>query len=250
MLDCQPGKQCCIIDTISLVKLCRLELGNKRAIEWLLEDFCIFIPRKVFEEGRRNIKNVNVGKEAKAGNKYQKGKTPHRNIKNVSIHEEREDTKKFLKIAQDCVHNGNMDACIELISRCVQEQKFKIDEGEKIAAALALKMSLVHRQFIIFLTDDFRAIEPLEKLLNIYKIGKVINSYDILIFLLAHHPVELKPEDVEIALKGLTQLLRNNDMPAYEEQKPDDLLYEYLFKLEKYYTSQYLEELGYILIPD
>src|SRR5437763_17189991 len=45
------GRGCCIIDTKALIDLCRIELSGRLAIEWVLQDFCVLIPKTIFDEG-------------------------------------------------------------------------------------------------------------------------------------------------------------------------------------------------------
>jgi len=211
-----PGKQCCILDTISLVKLCQLELGSKKAIEWLIEDFQVSIPKKVFEDGRRHISEAD-DEEAQA---------------------------VFFRNVQQYVHYGKYNSCEKLIAECgitalwqyaSGEDKPHVDEGERVAAALALRLGYEYRQYVIFVTDDLKAIPLLKMILGgiSYQVGSVKNSYDLLLFLASRHPDEFPPNGMEIPLRQLNYLLRNNSPDAEPHQKPDELLGKYLDTLKK-----------------
>lgn len=193
------GKQCCILDAISLVKLCQLELGLRRAIEWLLEDFDVSIPQKVFNEGRSNIHATDDDAAA-----------------------------LFFTAVQSRVHYESIESCDQIIKRQVKslpvQERTEIHNGERVAAALALKLSYSYKQYVVFVTDDLDAVSPIEKILDRDQIGLVKNSYDLLLFLASRHLGELTLDVVEIALKQLNYLLRNNSPDAPKYQEPDELL--------------------------
>lgn len=195
-------KQCCILDTISLVGLCRLELDSRRAIEWLVDDFDVSIPQKVFDDALRYIQ---VDDETQ------------------SI---------FFRTVPPPVHYNTMVSCEQFLSRRIRSlpPQFipQVDEGERAAAALALRMSRSLKQYTLLVTDDLKALDPLCITLDRHQIGIVKTSYDMLLFLASRHMIELPLEAIEIALKELNQLLRDNSRAARDSQKPDELLDKYL----------------------
>ncbi|RMG31696.1 MAG: hypothetical protein D6732_14420 [Methanobacteriota archaeon] len=181
------------------MKLCQLELGPKRAIEWILEDFEIFIPQKVFDDGRANLLDTD------------------------------DETRIiFFQRVQNQVYYEDITACEELmrdyVHRLPPPDRTHIDEGERIATALALRLSYECRQYVVLVTDDFKAIEPLRRILEEHQIGLIKNSFDLLLFLAGRYRDVLVPEEVEIALRQLTHLLRDNTPTAPKHQKPDEVL--------------------------
>jgi hypothetical protein len=197
------GKQCCIFDTVSLVKLCQLELGPKRAIEWLLDDFSVVIPKKVFDDGGHNLSD-----------------------------DDDERTVFYGKVSSQVVATAD-DFFEECIGRHVEQllpcQRSCIDEGEKVAIALALEFSRFCRQYVVLVTDDYKACPLLEQICGLEQIGIVRNAYDLLLFLGSRHSDQLSVEEIEIALRELAYLLRNNSDPVAKQlQKPDELREQYI----------------------
>jgi hypothetical protein len=196
------GKQCCIFDTVSLVKLCQIELGPKRAIEWLLEDFAVRIPEKVFADGK-----------------------PY-------LSDDDDERTVFFGAVLPCVVDKADDTFEEYMSEHVErlspDKRPQVDEGERVATALALELSRLCRQYVVFVTDDYRAKPILEGICDVDQIGVVRNAYDLLLFLSSRHSDELPIEEVEAALRELARLLRDNTKPAHFAQKPDELRDRYL----------------------
>lgn len=205
MLIDKPGKQCCVIDTNSLVRLCQLELGSQRAIEWILEDFWVRIPSKVFEECQSNLST------------------------------DASERKVFFEKITSCVDYENNTAYDQLFAQQVapltSERRSSIDEGEAKAAAYALRISRYHTQYVVFITDDYKAANSLDDLLREDQIGTVKNSYDLLLFLRSRHPELFPTGTMEVALNELNRLLRDNSATAGPFQKPDELLVPYLNKV-------------------
>lgn len=205
-----PGKQCCVIDTVSLVRLCQIELGQKRVIEWILEDFTLAIPQTVFDEGRRNITNDDDIAHTLFFN-------------DIQTHIDYSD----LRYCKNCLDNY-----LEILT--IQERRC-VDEGEAIAAGLALKLSFVHKGIVLLVTDDFKAIPHLENFLGVYHAGIVKNSYSLLLFLSVSHYGDFSVEDTVNALKDLNSVLRNNDLKVSQHsQKPDELLEEAVKNINRY----------------
>jgi len=196
------GKQCCIIDTMSLVKLCQLELGPKRAIEWLLEDFAVWIPKKVFDDGKRNLSA-----------------------------DDDERTVFFNAVLPRVVGKADdfFEECMsQHVRRLPPDKRPCVDEGEKIATALALELSRFYKQYVMLVTDDYKAEPLLRQICSTDQIGITRNAYDLLLFLRSRHPDELPIEEIEAALRELAHLSRDNSKPARIRQEPDELRDQYI----------------------
>lgn len=207
MTDPHPGRQCCVLDTVSLVKLCQLELGTQRAIEWILDDFSVHVPQKVHEECLNNLPD-----DAEVRKVY------------------------FEKVAERVDYEGNA-TYDHLLGRQVERlkpsQQSKIHEGEAQAAAFALKLCHRHVQYVVLVTDDRKATDPLVALLLEDQIGSVKNSYDLLLFLRSRHPEELPVGVIDVALRELSTSIRNNSPDADKFQEPEELLVPYLEKVSE-----------------
>lgn len=195
-----------MLDTVSLVRLCQLELGVRRAVEWLIDDFHVCLPDKVFEEGRLKLASAD------------------------------EQSIYFSVVQPQVIHNRNKDYDSIFgrhVDRLSPEEKSDLDEGESRAASFALDLSRAHNQYVVLVTDDYKAAPSLRKILQDDQIGLIKNSYELLLFLASRHPEELPLGNLDKALRDLNVLLRNNDLPASKEQKPDELLLEYLNVLQE-----------------
>lgn len=190
-----------MLDTVSLVRLCQLELGFRRAMEWLIDDLHVCLPDKVFEEGRLQLASAD------------------------------EQSFYFSTVQPRVIYDRdkNYESIFERhVDRLPAGEKAKVDEGEKGAASFALELSRAHNQYVIFVTDDYKAASSLRDILRYDQVGLIKNSYELLLFLASRHPKELSLGELDRALRQLNQLLRNNHLPATKEQKPDELLLEYL----------------------
>jgi hypothetical protein len=216
LLDEDVGKQCCIFDTVSLVKLCQLELGLRRAIEWLLDDFAIWIPQKVFDDGKRNLSD-----------------------------DDDERTVFFNAVLPRVVGKAD-DFFKECMNRHVRrlppDKRPRVDEGEEIATALALELSRFCKQYVVLVTDDYKAEPLLRQICNTDQIGITRNAYDLLLFLRSRHSDELPVEEVEAALRELARLSRDNSKPAHIRQEPDELRDQYIKILNQNQLSPVLPD--------
>lgn len=216
MLNEGVGKQCCIFDTMSLVKLCQLELGPKRAIEWLLEDFVIWIPKKVFDDGKHNLSDDD---------------DERRVFFDTVLPRVMEKADDFF---EECMNRH--------VRRLPPDQRPRVDEGEEIATALALELSRFYKQYVVLVTDDYKAEALLGEICSIDQIGIVRNAYDLLFFLRSRHSDELSIDEIEVALRELARLLRDNSKPAHVPQKPDKLRDQYLTILNQNRLSPVLPD--------
>jgi hypothetical protein len=203
--DC--GKGCCIIDTGALIDLCKVELSGRLAIEWVLQDFCFLIPKKIFDEG-----------------------CPYASFESYA-------NLYFSTI------KGFVRACSETCEMIIDEQieslpkdfkKGLIDAGERIGAAFAFEMSRQEVQYVIFVTNDFKASPPLRYMLNLMQIGMLKDAYDILVFLASRHPNEIPLRRLDEALRHLNSVVRDSSIPASEGQVPDEILLRHLQIINKF----------------
>ena len=215
MLAEWPEKQCCVLDTVSLVRLCQLELGVRQAVEWLIDDFHVCLPPRVFDEGK-----------------------PH-----LTSDEER--SVYFRAVLPRVIYDRNQgyDSLLDAhVDRLPAEKQSSIDEGETKAAAFALELSRIYDQYVVLVTDDYRSIPSLEAILLNDQVGSIKNSYELLLFLGSRHPEELPAGELEAALRDLTRLLRNETLPKSVRQKPDELLLKYLSIVQESRLSLKLRE--------
>jgi hypothetical protein len=221
-------KQCCVFDTDSLIRLCLLELGTRRVIEWLLDDFTVRIPKIVFDEGLANIGKNLIEAQRAYGNDDETGDLLVQDIDHV---------KTFFRNRVDkLVQRKKPKASEKLISSRVPAQhKSNVHRGEKSAAALALELAYSHRQYVVFVTDDLSASEPLEAILSDCQVGMLKNSFDLLLFLATRHrhTRKLTLRQVQIALKQLNYISRDNSPSAPANQDPDVLWRRYAREVEK-----------------
>lgn len=194
-------KQFCIIDAISIVALCRIEIGLKRAIEWLLDDFAISLCEAALDEAERHIKGLD-DEEAKY---------------------------LFFRIK---TYKEKLRNAIEFLDPHVKNFG-RIHKGERKSASLALELSRLHPQYVILVTDDFRAHCVIGDVFRKHQIGNVYSSYDLLAFIYTRH-TDIPPFSYEQSVKGLTAILLE-DQPRDRErmQEPELKELEYLELLKK-----------------
>jgi hypothetical protein len=201
LLSYEPGKQCCILDTNSLLFLSQVEIGSISAIEWILQDFTMAIPKIVFDDGKLNI--------------------PDENDELRSLF--------FRKIQPTISYVSDyfVDNISKLTSHLEKKDQSNIDEGEKEALSLALELSRSHKQYVLLITDDLKAFGLLQKFVKDDQIGILINSFDLILFLASRHADQIPIASVPEAMKQLNYLWRNNSPDAPKYQEPDGLFLQY-----------------------
>jgi len=201
------GKQCCIIDTGALIDLCKIELGGRLAIEWVLEDFCVLIPREIFAEGCPYASFTSFA------NLY------YSTIKALAR-----------PVAETC--EVIIDDQIEALPR---DQKTLIDSGERMGAAFSIEMSRRQVQYVVFITNDFKATPPLQEIFDLLQIGMLRNAYDILVFLASRHPNEIPLGVLDTALRDLNSIVRDSSKPSTAAaQIPDGFLLHHLQTISEF----------------
>lgn len=151
-------KQMCVLDTDSVLIGVSLELGKIKLVGWLSEIFDIYIPSFV-------IKNELPG----ASGDYELDITEIRRI----LH------KTKVKVIAD----EYFASCLKVTEKWLNKSNLNIDKGELYCLALSLFLSRVLRNFMFFISDDFRARdEALDKFMNEQKIGLTLSSPDIILY--------------------------------------------------------------------
>jgi hypothetical protein len=203
--DC--GRECCIIDTGALINFCRIELGGRLAIEWVLQDFCVLIPKKIFDEG-----------------------CPYASFQSYA-HLYFSTIKTYVRpVTETC--EVIIDDIIESLP---QGQRTLIDDGERMGAAFAFEMSRQQVQYVVFITNDFKATPPLTKMFDLMQVGMLRDAYDILVFLASRHPNEIPLGQLDVALRDLNSIVRDSSKPAAAEtQVPDEILLRHLQNINQF----------------
>lgn len=206
MNDIECGKQCCVTDTGALVNLCRIELGAKRAIEWVLEDFCVCVPKKIFDEGTKYIPYDDF-----------EGRTVYFNKIKSQV---RISSASYEKI---------MDRQVDSLP---PKERLEIDAGEKKAAAVTFEFSRIQKQYVLFVTNDFKAIPPLNIVFERTQTAFIKNGFDLLFLIVSRHPAEIPLEDLGIAIRELNRMIRDPNTDG--DTTSDVLLKEYLEIIQKF----------------
>ena len=197
-------KQFCIIDAISIVALCRIEIGLKRAMEWLLDDFAICLWKEAWDEARRHVPKLD-DEEAK---------------------------RLFLTDCQLHSYRENLSEAIEFLDPHVKSFG-KIDKGERESASLALELSRLHPQYVILVTDDFRAHPVIFNAFREHQIGGVYSSYDLLTFIYTRH-TDIPRFSYKQSIRDLTAILLEDQPPDREKMTvPEEKLLQYLKLLQR-----------------
>lgn len=197
-------KQVCIIDAISIVALCRIEIGPKRAMRWLLDDLVVSLWKEACDEAERYIKRLD------------------------------DEEAKYLFFT-DCrlqTYKEKLESAIEFLDPHVRNFG-RIHKGERESASLALQLSRLHTQYVILVTDDFRAHCVISDAFIKHQVGGVYSSYDLLTFIYTRHN-DIPRFSYKQSIKDLTAILLE-DQPPYRErmQEPERKELQYLKLLKK-----------------
>lgn len=198
-------KQVCIVDAISIVALCRIEIGFKRAIQWLLDDFAIFLSEEAWDEARRHVPKLDDD-EAK---------------------------RLFFIDCKSHIYWKDLSETIDFFDPHI-ESFGKIHNGERESASLALETSRLRTHYVILVTDDFDAHPVILPAFIEHQVGSVYSSYDLLLFIYTRHNKHITRDRCESSIKELTHILLE-DQPRDRErmQVPEQKLVEYLGLLKK-----------------
>lgn len=190
-----PPVMIIVLDTISLVKFCIIEIGTLKVIEWMRKDFKIITSPKAYQDGRRHI-------------------TRSDNQEAEMIYHRMKD-----------IQHADLSPCLDYVTECLSEMKEgdKVDEGEKTALALAVRTALSEKEYVLFITDDYKALNPIKKVLSIHGVGVAKSGFYILRQIGMLNSSEIAIEDVDVALRSLQNELRDNGKPGALQQKPDRL---------------------------
>lgn len=184
-----------IIDTISLVKFCIIEINDIRIIEWLNKNFDVHTTPKVYEDGWNHIISSN-----------------------------NEEAQRVYHGVGHIQHPG-CHLCLDYVEECLGEinESGKVDEGEKTALALAMHISFTESEHVLFVTDDYKALTVIREIMQIHGIGSAESGFYMLRQVGMLNSTDIAVTDIEIASRSLQSELRDNDQPADIEQKPDTL---------------------------
>ena len=197
-------RQVCIIDAVSIVALCRIEIGLKRAIEWLLDDFAIRVWKAAWDEAQKHVPKLDDD-EAK---------------------------RLFFITCPGYMYPGNLSEAIEFLDPHVKSYG-RIGKGERECASLALEMSRLQTQYVILVTDDFKAHPVISPAFMEHQVGSVYSSYDLLTFIYTRHR-EISPVHYEHSIRDLTSILLEDQPRDWEMmQTPEEKALEYLKLLER-----------------
>jgi len=198
-------RQVCIIDAVSIVALCRIEIGLKRAIEWLLDDFAIRLWKAAWDEAQKHVPKLDDD-EAK---------------------------RLFFMTCPSYMYPGNLSEAIEFLDPHVKSYG-RIGKGERECASLALEMSRLQTQYVILVTDDFKAHPVISPAFMEHQVGNVYSSYDLLTFIYTRHPRDITRVSYEYSIKDLTAiLLERQPLDRETMLRPEQELIEYLERLKK-----------------
>lgn len=151
-------KQTCVLDADSILMGVSLELGGIKLVEWLSEIFDIYIPFFV-------IKSELPG----ASRDYELDIT--------------EICRILHKTKVNVIADEYFASCLKVIEKWLHKSSLNIDKGELSCLALSLYLSKIIRNFIFFISDDFRARdEAVDKFMNEQKIGMALSSPDIILY--------------------------------------------------------------------
>lgn len=139
-------KQLCILDAVTASNLCKVDLKDQKAIEWLVQDFRVVIPHQVFKEARKYVLEVEDAESV------------------------------FYRLLQERISYETIDREIQQVIKDFDRKKH-IDNGELLAASLALTLSRSERHYVVLITDDFDSHAPLVEALVHQQIGNVYSSY-------------------------------------------------------------------------
>lgn len=140
----------CVPDTCSIIFSFKVELAGSKLIDLLNKEYTIIIPEKVKEE----CENKTRAEES----------------------EIKEDVDRFLVDKnEDIVSSSKYEKCLEVIQKWFNKknmQRFNsLGEGEKHCVALVTYLNHIKRSRVLMLTDDFKASNLFQNLIDQQKIG-------------------------------------------------------------------------------
>lgn len=135
-----------------------MELAGHKLINWLSEIFDIYIPYFVLKEELPG-----------ASKDYELDITDIRRI----LH----------KTKVNVIADEYFGSCSKVTRKWLEKSELNIDKGEFFCLSLSLYLSRVLRDFIFFISDDFRARdEAVDKFVDEQKIGIALSSPDIILY--------------------------------------------------------------------
>lgn len=186
-----------VIDATSLTAICKVDMGDMRVIEWLIDESELYITSEVLGEASRYIES---SEDEEAENIY------------------------YEKLYDPVDKNKNK--CEEYADFCISKIENggeKIDSGEYSALCLALRMCFCHKKYVIYVTDDMDAYEVVNKILCEHGRGHAMTGFEIIKSIGFSNRGKITINEIVTTLKSLNAELRNNSSSAPKHQEPDKI---------------------------
>jgi len=184
-----------VIDTVSLVNLCFIEIGDFRAIEWLINEFDVLTTSKVYKDG---LSYINQSDDEEAHDIY---------------------TTKISEIRYD---ENSCNKYVDQVLSEVEESQ-EVDRGEKTALSLALRLSMRDSIYVVFVTDDYKALGPISEVLADHGCGVAVTGFYVIRQIGMLNSRHISIEEIEIASRSLMSGVRDSDEGTHTLQKPEKL---------------------------
>jgi hypothetical protein len=186
----------CVPDACSLLFSEQVELEGKAIFDWLLEQYQVYICPIVKQECFEVIQKQRVELDAPYAFKH--------------------------KVSAKLVWNKDYAECLKYLDRyCTEKELHKfseLGEGERESLALSLHLSLNLRQPVVFLTDDFEAMDVFAKILVDQKFAIQKSVPDIIINLFQTN-LSLQENKINGALSSYYNIMRKAIMhPIFRDR--------------------------------
>lgn len=157
----------CVLDTCSIIFLCKIELAGKRLIDYVIEYFEVIIPKIIIkEEIPKLLRSLRIKGDEKA------------------------EINKYLYIKRGwykVVDETTISSCSTCLRKFViNVARKKIGEGELQGLAVAIYDTVNTKNQNTFLTDDFKArVRILDEFSMLHHSPLIMSSPDLVILLFA-----------------------------------------------------------------
>jgi len=239
-----PCKPLCIVDTCSLIYMSDMELARRPLLRWLFDEFETVYSQFVWE----NEVQPHLGKMGKGGQILRRGNAGAQKVWRMPgpMQYERALFSPFSRVEQKsrCSRCGQaiMEERTVIISLGSDE-----DRGERHNCGVAL--DAVRRgnyRQVVYLTDDHHAIQKYaQPVFDIFPLGCVWSSYDLVLYLFVRHCDRMIAEDVEVVFRDLTAKAVNEErqqgISPETQQIWQQRLAAYIHKLER--VAQVMKQL-------
>lgn len=182
-----------VLDTCSALNLSKLFIQDAPLLLHMTKYSKVRIPKIVWDEYKRKFSIIDEG------------------------------TRELWTSFRDCKIESNMKYCEEFIKKEAKSLHIKLHEGEKSAIGLTLWLSRNTSQLIILITDDFDISEGIYEIIEKQYAGRVLTSFDLIIFLFSRlpslFPIRNITEDLLRDLYNLFPRSKEKDTPSEAERK-------------------------------